>query len=383
MARKATGAQVAIAYVAETTWGTTPASPTMKELRCVSETLDHTRGGLVSEELKSHRQTQNLTHGTREAEGEIVCEFGDFLDDWLEAALYGVLSSNVLKLAQSLKQFTVERRVVSIGQSMQYTGIRPNGLKLNLAPEEIAKVTFPILGKDLSIAIDGLGGPSGWLVNEPVTPPAIGDANFDVDTGATNPAANDEFVVYQAGSTTTLRSDQVYKVSSYAANNVVFTPPLDVALVNNDILHFFRPATVVTNNDPMDAFSGSLSEGGSAQAIITGLDLEISQGAELAKVIGANVPQGIIEGGVAVTGTLRAYVENMTLFNKWLNENYSTLQFALTKSGGSTYTWLLPRIKYTGGKLNKPAGGGPIIEELPFVAVYDTTEATSVKITKS
>ena len=55
MGKKATGAQTDLAYVAETTWGTTPASPTMSELRAVSESVDLTKGN-----LRSHMQDKEI-----------------------------------------------------------------------------------------------------------------------------------------------------------------------------------------------------------------------------------------------------------------------------------------------------------------------------------
>jgi Phage tail tube protein len=383
MAVKATSAQIALAFVEETTWGTTPGTPTMLEARAISESLDFVKGNLRTEEFKTHRQVQNVIHGAHGVEGNVEFEFGNYLDKWLEAALYGRFTSNVLKLGQTLVQFTVERRLSSIGQAMRYTGVRPNGLTLTLEPDAIAKITFPVMGKTMTTAIDGLGGPSGWLVNNGAGY-AAGTGTIAIDTGSTNPAANDQFVIYQAGSTTAMRSDQIYTVSAYSAPDLSFTPLTDVALVDNDILHFVRPATAVTGDDPMDAFSGTLSEGGSSIAIVTGIELNIAQGQEAAKVIGSTQAQGLIPGGVVVTGTLRLYVENLALYNKFVTEGYSTLQFQLVKPSVNTYTWLLPRIKYTGAKINKATGGGPVIQEMPFEAAYDaSTELTAVKITKS
>lgn len=384
MAVKQTSAQIALAFVEETTWGTTPSSPTMLELRAISETLDFQKGALKTEELKTHRMIENVIHGAQAVEGEIQCEFGNYLDKWLEAALHGRFSTGVLKLGQTLVQFTLERRLQSIGHAMRYTGVRPNGLRLQLAADEIAKISFPVMGKTMATAVDGLAGPSAWLVNEPSAAPAANDTSFAIDGGTTDPAADDQFVVYQAGSTTLRRSEQIYTISAYSAPDITFSPPLDVALVDNDILHIFRPATAVSTDDPMDAFSGALSEGGSAVAILTAIDLTIAQGTAAAKVIGSNQAQGLIPGAVAVTGTARLYVENLALYNKFVNGDYSTLQFTLQNPSGDSYAWLLPRIKYTGAKINKATGGAPVIQEMPFEAAYEAvTDLTAVKVTKS
>jgi Phage tail tube protein len=383
MAVKQTSSQIALAFVEETTWGSTPSSPSMLELRAISEALDFQKGDLKTEELKTHRMIENIVEGSHAVEGAIEAEFGNYLDKWLEAALYGRFTSSVLKLGQTLVQFTVERRLQSIGQAMRYTGVRPNGLRFVLEPEKIARITFPCMGKTMTTAINGLGGPSGWLVNNGAGY-AAGADEIAIDTGTTNPAAGDQFVIYQAGSAVLMRSDQIYTVSAYAAPDLTFSPPLDVALLDNDILHFFKPAAAVSTDDPMDAFSGALSEGGSSIAIVTGIDLAVAQGQEAAKVIGSNQAQGLIPGGVAITGTLKLYVENMALYDKFVNGTYSTLQFAVENPGGDVYTWLLPRIKYRGAKINKVTGGSPVIQEMPFEAAYDSAvEDTALKITKS
>ncbi len=381
---KATGAQTSIAYVVESVWGTTPASPAMKELRCKSESIDLAKAPVKSGEIKPHRMPQNLIHGMHNVAGDVVCEFGNFLDDWLEAALFGQMASNIIKLGQYHKSFTVERRLHTIHEAFQYSGVRPNGLKLSLKPDPaIAEIIFPVIGKTLITDNDALGSPQDWLVNS-ITPPVIGGTAVVVDTGTVNPAPDDTFIIYMASDPTKVRSEQIFKVVSYTPGTftIVFSPSLDVNMADNDILHFIRPATVISSADPMNSFGGALTEGGSVIAIATQVDLEVGQSIDPAKTIGSNQPQELIESEAIVKGTLRVYVENIALFNKFLNENYSTLQVAIT-GGGVTYTWLLPRIKYTGAKINKPADGKSIIQELPFEALYDTTEGTALKITKA
>jgi hypothetical protein len=156
-----------------------------------------------------------------------------------------------------------------------------------------------------------------------------------------------------------------------------------VAVVDNDILHFTKPATVINANDPFNAFTGAVTEGGSAIAIATKIELNVDQGLEPPFVIGSFYPPALILGKVQISGTLSLYVTNMALFTKFVNETYSTLQFALT-NGSTTYTFLVTKIKYAGGKLTKDAGGGVIMMDMPFVGVYDgVTDNTTVKVTKS
>lgn len=382
MARKATGAQTGLAYVSETNWGVTPASPTMKELRAKEDGVDSTKGNLRSETIKFNRMINDVIHGTHGVEGTVPCEFGDYIDDWIESAMFGRFASGVIKVAQTRRSFTLERRLHSLHQSMRYTGIVANGFDLAMEREAIAQITFPIVGKTMTTDPDALGGPIDWLINEPVTPPAPTDTTFDIDGGTGDPAAGDTFMVYKTTLPNELRSEQIYTVVSFAAGALTFSPGLDVALVDNDILHFIRPATVVTANEPMNAFSGVVTEGGSSIAIATRIALQLRQGLEAATVIGSNFPTDVTEAAVTLTGTLNAYVENLALFNKFVAEAYGTLEFQLVGTA-ATYTFLMPKIKYIGARLNKPLGGTSIIKEMPFEAVYDGTEDTVLKITKT
>lgn len=374
-------AETGLAYIAETTWGTTPAGA-LKELRALSDTVEFKRAELKSQEFKLHRQTTGSVLGNHEVSGSLNAEFGDYLDDWLESAMFGAFTTNVLKLGQTIRQFTLEKRLSRIGWAIQYLGCRANGMRLNVQPGAIATVEFPIIGKTATRSADCLNSPTGWLVNNGAGYSA-GATAMAIDTGTTNPVAGDTFTIYNPGSTTVQTSEQIYVVSSFAAGTVNFTStPLDVAVADNAILHFCKPATVINSNDPMNGFDGTITEGGSSLAIATGLELSIGQGLEPANRIGANTPLKLVAGGVEVSGKLDVYVQNMALYDKFTSGAYSTLQFALT-NGSATYTFLLPKVKYTGAQLPKQQGGSPMRKSLPFSAHYDNTELTSVKITKS
>lgn len=378
---KSTSAQTEIADIAETTWGTTPAGA-LSQLRCIGESIEFKKGELVSQEIRSHRQVTTTIHGTHSVEGTIDCEFTNGMDRWLEAAFYSTFATGVLKIGQTLKQFTVERRMIGIGQFQKYTGVRATGISFDLKPEAIAQMKINVMGKTLPTpAADALNGPTGWLVNN-VAGYAIGTLTMNIDAGTTNFASGDQFVIYKAATPTEMRSDQIYTASSGSGTSVTFTPGLDVAILDNDILHACKPATVVSSDDPANGFSGTVTEGGSPIAIATSITLDIQQGVEPAKVVGASQIQALVPGAVSVKGTLDLYVENSVLFNKFVTEGYSTLQFVLT-SGANTYTFLLPKIKYAGAAMSKQPAGGLMVLAMPFNAVYDGSELTAVKVTKA
>lgn len=131
-----------------------------------------------------------------------------------------------------------------------------------------------------------------------------------------------------------------------------------------------------------DSFSGTVLEGGGASAIITSIEFSLENALEPSKVIGQSVAAGFFDGRSNVTGTVSAYFEDDSLLNKFLNETPSSVQFTLTDPDANTLTVLIPRIIYTGGSAPVSAEGGIVIA-LPFQAIYDPTELTNIKITRS
>jgi hypothetical protein len=138
--------------------------------------------------------------------------------------------------------------------------------------------------------------------------------------------------------------------------------------------------TAAATNTPLDAFTGSIFEGGASIATVTGLDFTIDNQASTADVIGQATPAAIIQGRCKVTGTLTAYVPDSTLINKFTGETATTLSVACS-SGGKGLTFTFPNLKYLGAKI-AVNGEGPVIAEMPFQALYDSGTGTTLSIVR-
>lgn len=140
-------------------------------------------------------------------------------------------------------------------------------------------------------------------------------------------------------------------------------------------------ASAKSANSPFDSFTGTLSEGGTVNALVTGIDLTLANNLTALQVIGNNHAIGLVDGGANITGTMTAYFANSTLLDKFINETESSLEFTLG-DGSNTMTFLMPRIKYSGGDV--PVNDeGPIILNMPFQALYDSGDGYSLQITRS
>lgn len=154
----ATGAQHEIDYIAEATFGTTPATPAMTLIRHTGSTLALGKETLQSDEVRSDRQIADFRHGNKSVGGDISGEliYGAF-DDLLEATLGGtwdigvpVVGTDQLKVGETLTSFTIRRFFSDITQYEVFTGVRFSGLSISVQPNQIATITLSCNGKDMS-----------------------------------------------------------------------------------------------------------------------------------------------------------------------------------------------------------------------------------------
>lgn len=297
----ATGSRHQLAYIAEVTAGTTPATPTLQTLRHKSCSLKLTKGSLQSEEIRSDRQISDFRHGAYQVGGAIAGELSHgTYDDLLEAALGGFWTSDVLEVGTGRNYFSMERYFSDIGRYHRFTGCEVNTMGLTVSPTEMAQVNFDILGRAMTEAGSAIAG------------------------------------------------------SSY---------------------------TAATTTSPMDGFNGSINEGGSSIAIITELSLTLENGLEPQNVVGSAAVAKNSIGRSNVTGSLTAFFEDETLYNKFLNETETSIEFVLS-DGTNTLTFEMPRVKYTDADV--PADGeGEVLITMPFQALYDSGEGTNLRITRS
>lgn len=126
---------------------------------------------------------------------------------------------------------------------------------------------------------------------------------------------------------------------------------------------------------------GVADTGSSASSIntITGIDFSINNNLEPSFNIGSDVTGQTIYGNAVVEGTITAYFEDVTLFNRFLNETETNLEVSVANAAGTTYSFLFPRCKFNGA--SKPVDGpGARLLTIPFQALWDSTEETSLII---
>ena len=178
-------------------------------------------------------------------------------------------------------------------------------------------------------------------------------------------------------------------VSSMAvslAPNQMVTTTFSMVGKNMTVETSGKTQTAASGAAPFDAYSGDLAIGNvgtsSASAIVTSIDFTINNSFSPTFVIGDDTTPSLEYGRAEVEGTITAYFEDAALINRFLNEVESEIEVSVDDpTGTNAYTFLFPRVK-----LNSAEGGvdgaTSRMVTLSFVALYDSTEGTNLKITR-
>tara|TARA_R110000822_G_scaffold11698_9_gene42482 strand:- start:393 stop:1313 length:921 start_codon:yes stop_codon:yes gene_type:complete len=137
-----------------------------------------------------------------------------------------------------------------------------------------------------------------------------------------------------------------------------------------------------TTSQAFNGFGGSINEGGSPIAIATELQFTLGNGIEPRFVIGDDKTIRPQIGRSNISGQIVAYFENADLVNKFLGETASSLDFTVSDAAGNSYLIEFPNILYNGASPDTQ-GQGAITLTMPFQALYDSTEGTNIKITRT
>lgn len=307
MSNFAQGSRTGLSYVKETTFGVTPATPSLVQIPAKPGTLQLTKDTLKGEDISPDRMNRISRHGNRKIGGDIVCDLrkGDF-DDFLEGVFFNTWATNVLKVGTTLKSFSIEDALTDIGQYRLFSGCAISSMAVSIKPNQMINTTFSFIGKDLA--------------------------------------------------TSTTSVDPV--------------------------------KTAYSSNEPFDAYSNvmKIADAGSTLApiaTITSIDFTINNNINPTFVLGSAVTPQLEYGRATVEGNLTAYVEDMTLFNRFLNETSTAIEIPLNDPIGlSTYTFLFPRCQLNTGEISLEGEASRTIS-LSFEALYDTTEGTNVKLTRT
>lgn len=131
---------------------------------------------------------------------------------------------------------------------------------------------------------------------------------------------------------------------------------------------------------PFVHLDATFEEDGEPIGYLTGVQVTIENALTQNYAAGSASARSITAGMVNVTGQLTAYFENAVLYNKWVNEENTNLEFTLI-SGDYSQKWTLPNVSFTANTI-PVSGDGPIIQTITFEALYDAVADNVITVTR-
>lgn len=163
--------------------------------------------------------------------------------------------------------------------------------------------------------------------------------------------------------------------------NAMITGSFDVVGLNCSIATEPLDAdpTPSQTNRQYDSYSGELKENGATIAVVTGIDITLDNGINPQFVVFNRAADFVTWGNSSLTGNMTAFFQNADLIQRFLSEAPVALQFTLGGAGEKQYTFVLPRIHYTGAE-NSMSSEGPLSISMPFSATLDPVTGTNLTI---
>jgi hypothetical protein len=247
----ATGSRHNMAYVVESTFGTTPSTPVFTPIRHTGTTIGLSKDSIESEELREDRQIANYRHGNKSVSGDINFElsYGSF-DDILEAVLCGTWNTDVLKAGTTRRSYTIERHHQDIGKYLRSTGCNFNTMSLSVAPNSMVTGSFGVIGKGFSVASVAVTGAT--YNTESLTAP------FDSFSGSITEGGSSIAVVTSLELSIENGMEALYVIGS----SDTLQPSIGKSMVNGSITAYFEDSTLIDKfiNETSSSLSFTLTD---------------------------------------------------------------------------------------------------------------------------
>jgi hypothetical protein len=399
------GAQRDLYYAIEDSFGVPPSTLTMTEVRNTEDTISLARDNFVSNERRGDRGIHDMRLGNKQPAGDINFEFSyESFDDFMAAALCADYDTSQEDLDDAW-----EAPYALTGTSAI------DGITVDKDDKTITRATGSWItdglrvGDVITIAGFTEDGPPDETVNNQTTQITALTATVitvssttleDTDSARDSIEFTTSATEIKKGTTVTSFVIERYfiDVTQYQlyTGGIINGFSLDLApngMVTGGFSFLFKDAenassayhdgdpVDVETNRPFDSFTGYINENNTASEVLSALNFSLDNGFERNFVLMADTCPQMTSGRSNVTGSITAYFENKTLYDKFVNETESSLEVGFQDNNLNGYVITLPRVKYTSAETPVNSDGA-IINTMNFQALDDATEASNIIIRK-
>jgi hypothetical protein len=361
-----------LVYKAETTFGTAAGASGGQSLRRVSSSLGLKKDAFTSNEVRSDMQVADVRHGGKSVRGAVEGELSvQTYDDWLAAVVRGAWVAGVSAAPADFATgvtpsnagtFTFAgagsliTKGFKVGDIVRCTGITGNN-NINYRITALTATVMTVTPNPVTNAQVA----AGWTVSVVGSKvlPGVLTPSYTIEHSHLDLDISEQFLGCRIGG-----------VNINLPPNGIGTISWDVMGRDGVILtgasspYFTAPASETTTG-VLTGIEGGLRMNGVEQAIVTGLQLNISNNLSVQPVIGTPLVPDIFYGRTVITGTVSAFLADEQLINAFINESNIDLVAVASASGAAPQAFLcfnMQNVKLTGYDKTVQAEGGVIVQ---------------------
>ena len=370
-------------YVAESTIGTTPSTPTMKLLRFTGESLTHSTSFQASGEVRSDGQLADNIRTGVSAAGDIKFELSygmpdDFLASMLRSAWgsdLGISDNDIVATATGGKfvSSTVDFSTVPVGMWVKVAGFVSNAVNNGwFLVESVTSTDLVVSGATLINETPGSGVTitiSGSLLQNGTT-----KSSYSIEKEFEDVNKFDSFLGMRVGTFSLDVPTEGIITGAFGFSGFKGADSQSATLANSN--------TAAPTNDVMNSIDhvSSIREGGTVltQDVVS-LGFSITTNPRGLPAVGNLGPVDVSTGALILTGSFHLYFEDRThvdLARAWTETSFS---FKTEDDAGNAYYWSIPAIRINSDPFNISGGDQDVIAEFGFAAQIDDGSGGSNK----
>jgi len=381
-----------IRYIEETTWGVTPATASMQELRFTGESLRFNISNEVSREIRSDRQVSDLIQAGADCSGSLEWElsYGTY-DAFMAAALFSDWSadlnlSETNTISATASGFTASGGAghdfadIQPGQWIKVGGFTANDGENNGFYRVLTAAAGTLTTSPAPAGLEAAAAGKTITVNGSMLRNGTTKSSFSLEKvfDDLSPKVYEAFVGMMVnGFSGSVQANSVLSgsfefIGKTASAGTVSVSPGSV----ND----------ATTSDVMNAVANvaSIQEAGSdvSSGLVSALEFSVGNNLRGQSAIGVLGFRGVGVGKMDVTGSLTAFFENKNLQDKYIAGTESSLSFRVNDAKGNTYIFSFPRVKFESSEQSAGGQDSDIMQALNWRSIRHSTYDCQIQIDK-
>lgn len=381
-----------LAFIAESAWGTTPATPAFQKVRYTGENFMHAKATVVSNEIRSDAEVADLVQVGVSGDGgfDFELSYGSEFNTLIEHAL------RTSGVQVSTGTFTGD-----VGTTSTFTRAAGNFLVDGFRAGQSITTTGYTAGANngtftiASVAADGL---TITIVETTlVVESGAGDENIDVAgttlyKGGIEKKSTSFEKFLEGGATDTYQTFTGGRINNFNldfSTNEIVTGRFDIVGKEGEALRtaILSGATYLepNANDIFNAVQGAVLtvNGVTGTIYLTNLSMALTNNAAPRNAIG-NLPAiDVRYGRREITGNITAYFDpadgGKELYDAFVSHGAGALRWSVD-DGTNSYTFHLPKVKFATGSTNIGGNNEDVLVEATYQALVDTTFGTSIYV---